>query len=43
MADYYEVKGDFANALIYVNQAFELSGSAYFKKRIEELKVKKNQ
>ena len=40
MADYYEVKGEFSNALKYVNKAFELSGSDYYKQRIEELKVK---
>jgi tetratricopeptide (TPR) repeat protein len=41
MADYYERKGDFTYALKYVSKAFELSGSDYYMKRIEELKVKK--
>ncbi|MFC2107330.1 alpha/beta hydrolase-fold protein [Bacteroidota bacterium] len=40
MADYYEAKGDFNNALKYVNKAFELSGSDYHKNRIEGLKEK---
>lgn len=42
MADYYEAQSDFANAIIYVTKAFELSGNNYYKKRIEDLKVKKN-
>lgn len=41
MADYYERKGDFTNAIKYVSKAFEISGSDYHKQRIEELKVKK--
>ena len=41
MADYYEAKGDFANAIKYVNKAFELSGSDFYKQRIEGFKVKK--
>jgi len=41
MADYYEAKGDFTNALKFVNKAFELSGSDFHKKRIEGLKAKK--
>ncbi len=40
MADYYEAQGDFANAIKYVNKAFELSGSDYYKERIEALKMK---
>ncbi|MBE0663487.1 MAG: prolyl oligopeptidase family serine peptidase [Bacteroidales bacterium] len=40
MADYYESQGDLTNAVKYVNKAFELSGSDYYKQRIEELKVK---
>lgn len=42
MADYYERKGDFTNAIKYVSKAFELSGSDYYKQRIEELKAKNN-
>ncbi|MFZ0491463.1 MAG: alpha/beta hydrolase-fold protein [Salegentibacter sp.] len=38
MADYYEAQGDFANAIKYVTQAFELSGNDFYKKRIEKLK-----
>ncbi len=41
MADYYEAQGDFTNAIIYVTKAFELSGSDYYKQRIDGLKVKK--
>lgn len=40
MADYYERKGDITNAIKFVNKAFELSGSDYYKQRIEELKEK---
>ena len=40
MADYFEAKGDFANALKYVNKAFELSDSDYYKERMEGLKLK---
>ena len=42
MADYYEAQSDFTNAINYVTKAFELSGNDYYKKRIEGLKVKKN-
>ncbi|MCF8347026.1 MAG: hypothetical protein K9G38_07415 [Bacteroidales bacterium] len=42
MADYYEAQSDFTNAIRYVAKAFELSGNDYYKKRIEGLKVKKN-
>lgn len=42
MADYYEAQIDFANALKYVNKAFELTDNDYFKKRIEDLKKKIN-
>jgi tetratricopeptide (TPR) repeat protein len=42
MADYYESQGDLANAVKYVNKAFELSGSDYYKKRIEGLNEKNN-
>lgn len=41
MADYYEAQGDFVNAIKYVTKAFELSGKDYYKKRIENLKLKK--
>lgn len=41
MADYYEAQGDFINAIKYVNKAFEINGSDYYKKRIEGLKQKK--
>jgi predicted alpha/beta superfamily hydrolase/uncharacterized protein YozE (UPF0346 family) len=41
MADYFEAQGDFTNAIKYVNKAFEISGSDYYKQRIEELKAKK--
>jgi tetratricopeptide (TPR) repeat protein len=40
MADYYEAKGDFANALKFVKKAFELSASDYYKERMEGLKLK---
>ena len=42
MADYYEAQGDFANAIKNVSKAFKISGSDYYKQRIEGLKVKKN-
>ena len=42
MADYYEAQGDFTKAIKYVNKAFEISGSDYYKQRIEELKEKDN-
>ncbi len=42
MAEYYEAQGDFANAIKYVTKAFDLSDNDYYKKRIEGLKVKKN-
>lgn len=41
MADYYEGQNDPINAIKYVNKAFELSGSDYYKRRMEELKEKK--
>lgn len=40
MADYYEAKDDYSNALKYVTKAFELSGNEYYKQRIESLKAK---
>jgi len=42
MADFYEAQGDYVNAINYVMKAFELSGNDYYKRRIEDLKVKKN-
>lgn len=42
MADYYEAQGDFTNAIKYATKAFELSGSDFYKKRIEGIKVKEN-
>jgi len=42
MADFYEAQGDFANAIKYVTKAFELNGNDFYKKRIEGLKVKRN-
>lgn len=41
MADYYEAKNDFVNALKYTNIAFELSGDKYYKKKIERLETNK--
>ncbi len=40
MADYFEAQGDFSNALENVNKAFALSGSDYYKQRIEGLQAK---
>ncbi len=40
MADYYEAKGDYPNAIKYVTKAFELSGNDSYKNRIEGLKEK---
>jgi hypothetical protein len=40
MADYYEAQGDFTNAIKYATKAFEINGSDFYKKRIEELKRK---
>ncbi|WP_297096600.1 alpha/beta hydrolase-fold protein [uncultured Draconibacterium sp.] len=37
MADYYEAQGKPADAIKYLNKAFELSGNDYYKKRIESL------
>jgi len=36
LADYYVSQNDFKNALINVTKAYELSGSDYHKKRMEE-------
>lgn len=41
MADYYEAQGDFTNAIKYVTKALELSGNDSYRKRIEELKMKR--
>lgn len=41
MADYYESEKDTVNALKYVTKAFEISGKAYYKNRLEELKSNK--
>ncbi len=38
MADYYESQNDTQNALVFVTKAYELSGSDYHKKRMEDLK-----
>ena len=40
LADYYEAQNDTENALKNVTKAYELSGSDYHKKRMEELKAK---
>jgi len=40
LADYYEAQNDTENALKNVIKAYELSGSDYHKKRLEELKAK---
>jgi len=40
LADYYEAQKDTENALKNVTKAYELSGSDYHKKRIDELKAK---
>tara|TARA_R110002050_G_scaffold139804_1_gene264381 strand:- start:3676 stop:4971 length:1296 start_codon:yes stop_codon:yes gene_type:complete len=39
MADYYESQNDIQNALAFVTKAYELSGSDYYKKRMEDLKA----
>lgn len=41
MADYYESKDDNVKALSYVTKAYELSGSDYYKKRMEKLGAEK--
>jgi predicted alpha/beta superfamily hydrolase len=40
LADYYEAQNDNENALKNVTKAYDLSGSDYHKKRMEELKAK---
>ena len=42
MADYYEAQNDFVNALKNVTKAFEISGSEYHKKRMEDFNTKKD-
>lgn len=42
MADYYEAQNDFVNALKNVTKAFEISGSDYHKKRMEDFNTKKD-
>ena len=41
MADYYESKEDKAKALTFVTKAYELSGSEYYKERMQKLSDKK--
>ena len=40
MADYYETKNDYTNALKYVTKAFELSGESRYQDRMKELEKK---
>jgi predicted alpha/beta superfamily hydrolase/uncharacterized membrane-anchored protein YhcB (DUF1043 family) len=40
MAEYFESQNDIENALKYLNKALEISGSDYYKERIEALKKK---
>ncbi len=40
LADFYETQEDYANALLQVTKAFEISGDAYHKGRIAELQEK---
>lgn len=40
MAEYYESKSNFNEALKYVTKAYELNGSDYYKERMEQLKEK---
>ena len=40
MADYYERNGDIDRAIEFVTKAFEISGDAAFKERIEALNKK---
>ena len=40
LAEYYEAQNDIENALINVTKAYELSGSDFHKKRVEDLKAK---
>lgn len=41
MAEFYEAQKDYASALKYATKAYEISGSDRYKKRIEEIKLKK--
>jgi len=41
MADYYESQNDIDNAIKSLSKAYELSGNAYYKERLEEMKAKK--
>jgi predicted alpha/beta superfamily hydrolase len=41
MADYYQSQNDNASALKYATKAFELSGTDYYKNRMEEFKIEK--
>ncbi|MCB0705812.1 MAG: alpha/beta hydrolase [Saprospiraceae bacterium] len=43
LADYYEAKKDYVNALKSVTKAFELSGDEYYKDRMKELAIKKEE
>ncbi len=43
LAEYYESQNDYENALKNVTKAYEISGSDYFKERIEKVKAKKKE
>jgi tetratricopeptide (TPR) repeat protein len=38
MAEYYEILGDKDNAIKFITKAFEISGDAFYKERIEKIK-----
>ena len=40
MADYYEINGDYVNAIKFMTKAYEISGEDSYKERIEVLKKK---
>jgi hypothetical protein len=40
MAEYFEAQGDFTNALKFVSKAYVLSNKDFYKKKMEELKLK---
>ena len=40
MADYFQVKGNYTEAIKYLNKALELSDNPYYKNKLEELKAK---
>ena len=42
LAEYYESQNENANALINIKKAFEISGSDFHKKRLDEIKAKSN-